>query len=35
MTPKNNPVADVVIIVIVIIAALAYGLIFKILGGIP
>lgn len=35
MKPKNNPVADVVIIVIVIIAALAHGLIFKILGGIP
>ena len=35
MKRKNNPVADVIIVLVVILAALAYGLLFKYLGGIP
>lgn len=34
MKTKNNPVADVVIIAIVIIAVVVYGLLFKHFGGI-
>ena len=35
MKKQDSPAADVILGVIVLIAAIAYGLLFKILGGIP
>ena len=35
MKKQDGPAADVILGVIVLIAAIAYGLLFKLLGGIP